>query len=415
MILITTIIGIWCFYITLAVLRGKNKENISFTTTLPNNHSITEDQSNINESELITNIPEILELNEQTLLDYLLGLSIFLFTILVMKILLQYIDYNIQFNYFKERIITNNIQLNLINELTQKLSLNENKYLNNPETIYNDLVKNKESLSIDDFKNFLGEEKGIDLFNLFDTNHDNKVVKEEFINIYNTINNEKKILDNSIKNHDDSYYKLKGIMLIIFIPLALYLSISSLGHQEFAINTFGVVCGIFIPVSFIFRKVASELFESIVFTFCVRPFDIGDHIVFSKKRFEVIEMGLLHTLLYADEKFYSVPNIKLKKIKIVNLRKSEFISLKINQYYENDIDKDKLIKLKREIANFLKENYKSYRPDFHLGKYHFKKDEVKIKINIKILAHYNDIKAFKKKRDSFIEFLYEKTKELGIL
>ena len=47
---------------------------------------------------------------------------------------------------------------------------------------------------------------------------------------------------------------------------------------------------VLIAFSFIFSKVISELFESIIFLFFVRPFDAGDGI------FIDLESGALHTV-----------------------------------------------------------------------------------------------------------------------
>lgn len=414
---IKIIICLWGFFLCMAIIRAANKDKISTTTavdTKPKDEAKKTDEEK-EDAKKDEKIPETIDLNEQMLLTYVLAFSVFFVTILFMRIILQYVNYNIHYNYFRDRIDDNNYQVQFLLELNKRIPTKTHTDLKTwAGRLYYNLLRNEDGLCLDDFTHYFGEEKGEDMFSIFDKNQDNTVSKEEFVQVYYSIFREKKLLEKSIEDHDDSLSKLKAIFSTIFIPLAIFFSISTLGHKAAWESSFGSVLGIFLPVSFVFSAVLSEMFQSIIFVFGVRPFDIGDHIILSNGRFEVREMGLLYTLLYSDGRTYSFPNLTLRKENVINLRKSKFTLETIQQSYEAETAKPKLDDLKVAIKDFFNENNKWYRSDFNVCDFEFVRDIMKVKYEIKILVPYNDVDGLKLRKDKFVMFLHDKTLELGI-
>jgi small-conductance mechanosensitive channel len=271
------------------------------------------------------------------------------------------------------------------------------------------------TLTINDFINAFGSQEGSELFLLFDQDFDNSVNSKEFINIYFGLFREKLILKASLDNKDKSIKKLNIVISMVFIPFTLFIALSFLGHNQTFSNIFGKMLSIFIPLSFIFKSVIEEIFQSIIFIFTVRPFDIGDLITVDGKDYEVREMGLLYTTLISDSRFFHFSNEYLRKKPIVNLRKSKYVTEIYEQHFHNKSCLEKIPLIRLKIKEFLKENSKMYDKTFSISNYRFDaKNTIRITISIQLHCSYQNIKAINQRKDNFSIFLYNTVKELNI-
>ncbi|KAM0677478.1 hypothetical protein BDAP_001979 [Binucleata daphniae] len=358
------------------------------------------------------------EIKEKQLSQFLLAFSLFFFVILLKRILLHYVNYQIHYKHYKDRIDENKKRIDyllMLNKIVEKKMTNDLKLWSGK--VFSKIVRNETTyLTIDDFVYYFGEEDGENMFMLFDENRDNNVTKDEFIHCYIGLYKEKKMLKTSLNENDQALKKLELIFMLIFYPVAFFLAFVVLGQSSLFKNLLSGFLGIFLPATFIFGSVLADMFQSIIFIFNVRPFDIGDCISVNGKTYIVHEMGLLYSTLLSDSRFHNFPNETLRKTPVINLRQSIWITEEFEQTYDYESCKDKLDELRAEIKQFLKKNKKQYKQDFNVGEFVFTKgNAVKIKITVKLACPYQDIKGASDRKDRFTLFLHETLNRLSIV
>ncbi|KAM0673555.1 hypothetical protein GVAV_002930 [Gurleya vavrai] len=358
-----------------------------------------------------------LEIKEKTVIKGLLAISIFIFVLILKGIIYNYINFNIHYKYYKERIDENNKRIDYLLLLNNKVGARMGTDLKLwAGRVFDKLLReNAKELTVDDFNYFFGEEDGDNMFSLFDENFDNSVNKEEFKKCYFGLYKEKLILKKSLSANDNSLNKLDLVLTIIFIPLAGFLACIACGQSSAFSSVLGSFLGVFLPATFIFGAVLSEMFQSIIFIFQVRPFDVGDFISVLDKIYEVQEMGLLYSTLLSDSRSHNFPNEILRKNPVVNLRKSKWITEKFDLKLVYESCKDKIDDLKKEVSSFLKKNKKEFKQDMAFSGFEFcGVNGLKFEITIKLSCPYQDIKGAKERKDKFRMFLHEAIDKLDI-
>eukprot|EP00866_Antonospora_locustae_P002359 jgi/Antlo1/2359/1245 len=169
-------------------------------------------------------------------------------------------------------------------------------------------------------------------------------------------------------------------------------------------------------MNFIFGSMLSEMFESLIFSLFIRPFDVGDLIILDNKVYKVINFGLLYSRLELNGKNITVPNFLIRKTFVTNLMLSKYIEetylLKLD--YNSCIDK--LETLKERISKFLVINKKIYSEDFDIFDLEFYGyDLVHLKIVIRLSTFCASLRITRKRKDMFTLFLRDVTKELGFI
>ncbi|KAF7682617.1 Mechanosensitive ion channel protein 10 [Astathelohania contejeani] len=347
----------------------------------------------------------------------LIASTILLFFHLLVRIIIQYLNYKIHYTYYKKRIEENDRNVKYLQGLNRITGKRANKTLEEwAEMVYETLSGQKEALVIEDFKYFFGVTEGEKMFDMFDVNHDEYVSKEEFIKNYVKIFNEKTILRRSLSEKDSCMHKLSIVLEIIFMLIGSFFAFVILGHNETYKSLLGSFAGVVLPLSFVFGSVLSDVFQSILFIFSVRPFDIGDMITINGKTYVVVEMGLLYSTLTSDSKYYNFPNDILRKNPVTNLRRSDYVVERFNQSYEISSAKDKINLLQKKIDDYLEKYPKLFKPVCEINQFEVVGGNT-LKLNISIILNckYQDVKGVNVRRDMFVLFLDEVIKELGII
>ncbi|TBU20707.1 putative mechanosensitive ion channel protein [Hamiltosporidium tvaerminnensis] len=355
-------------------------------------------------------------INEDKFSSFLLSAALFISIFLIERIILQFVNYRIHFMYYRDRIEENEKHIKYLQSLNRLTGVRINRDLTSwAKYVYDCISNGKEFLDVNDFKYYFGNQDGEDMFRMFDIDNSLSVTKDEFVSCYVSLFKEKQKLQSSLNENDECMKKLAIVLTFLAVVIASFLFFVTLGAKSQFTTIFGTLTGFVLPLSFVFGPVLSEMFQSILFIFSVRPFDIGDKITVGGSHYEVREMGLLYTTLTSDSRYHNFPNEKLRKEPVINLRKSMYITETYTKKFDYNSCKEKLDELSNEISKFLKENPKKYKSDFSISDYEIlEKDVLKVEIRIKLSCPYQDIKAAKERKDFFTLFLHETIIRLGI-
>ncbi|EPR79538.1 MscS-Like mechanosensitive ion channel [Spraguea lophii 42_110] len=359
-------------------------------------------------------------LNAKNAIGYpsiLLAVASVLFVILLTKLTLQYVNFRIHRDYYNSRIEEN--------EKNVRCLINLNGIMN--EQLIPDLgawagiifqnLKNGEELSISDFMRIFGSEEGEEMFYLFDEDRSGFVSKEEFVKRYLSLFKEKQILRLALIENAQGMFKLKLIIYILAIPIATFLVFTCIGRKSvFTAGLNMVTTGIIFPLSFIFGNMLSDIFQSLIFIFIIRPFDIGDKIEVSKNEYTVYEMGLLYSTLICDSKFHNISNEILRKEPITNLRRSKYITEEFKNKFSYDSVIGKLQKLEDEIDKFLASHRKIYNKKSEIRDINITDQGTALEliISIKLLCPYQEVQEAKIRKNVITLELHKIIKSLEI-
>ncbi|ELQ76496.1 Small Conductance Mechanosensitive Ion Channel (MscS) Family [Trachipleistophora hominis] len=362
------------------------------------------------------------KINKVKLQDYIerkyenivFALLIVFSTLLAKRIFLQYINHRIHYKYYKDRIRENKMiveYLQSINNITgTELDEDETDWSN---VIFDSMCIGKEVLTLDDFRKFFGTSNGTKIFGLFDIDENNEVTRDEFTKRYNSLFMEKKQLDLALVQNSYNLYKFDCLLSAIIVPAVLFSTFIVLGAQSEFQNFFKSIGALLLSLSFAFSKLASDTFQSLIFVFFIRPFDIGDIIEIGGKTYVVSDLGLLYSTLLSDSRYETFPNELLRNSSIKNLRKSTHVTAKFEYCFKYD-DYSKLDKLKEMISSFLLENPTKYHEQFDIN--HFEilnENKMKFTIQIVLSCPYQETRTIVERKDKFAIFVHECVKKLG--
>lgn len=350
---------------------------------------------------------------EQNYQGIVFAVLIFFLTFLLKRLFLQFINYRIHFKYYKDRIKENKkiVQyLQSLNDITGTEANQDMSEWNN--RIFDSMRKDQEVLSKRDFQRCFGVHDGAKIFQLFDIDENDEVTRDEFTKRYSSLFREKEQLDAALVQNSYGLYKLDCIVSIILFPLMILLILFTLGtHAKFQ-GVLKLVSTVLLSVSFAFSSVVSNVFQSIIFVFFVRPFDIGDIIEVDNKIYTVSDLGLLYSTLLSDSRYETFPNESLRTKCIKNLRKSTHVTAEFENVFSYK-DYSKINDLKEKISNFLLDNPTKYEEKFRINNFKILKDEkMKFKIEIILSCPYQEIETIIERKDKFALFLHDTVSEL---
>lgn len=428
MVRITLTLGAFLFFITftawfknitspMPMIPVATTGDSSATTTV-NNEILKDTAPSSNESEKKKKEKKIFENYLETKYESIIAAILLLFISLLSKrIFLQFINYRIHFKYYKERIRNNTKIVKYLHSLNEVTGLEPEKDVEEFNSKIFDSMKSdpsSESLVISDFQKHFGRPDGKKIFALFDIDENDSVSKEEFFKRYQSLLKEKELLDNALNANDTSIKKLDIICSIILFPLTFVFILFCLDAYSKFEGAFKLISAILLSVSFAFSSVVSSVFQSIIFVFFVRPFDIGDVIEYENKMFTVADLGILYSTLIYDSTYETIPNDKIRDKGIKNLRKSSHVTVNY-QYQTSETDFERIGALKEKIDNFLQENTVRYHEKCRIYNFcQLTNSEVKFSIQIIISCRYQELQTLEDRKDKFALFILNSTKEMNL-
>ena len=154
-------------------------------------------------------------------------------------------------------------------------------------------------------------EEAKEAFKIFDKDDNGDISRAEIKTAVMKVYKERRFLARSLRDVSAAMKTLDYIMLLAFSIILvfgssscfLWVMMGSLTRGTVSLPIFGVsitksfssIYTIFIAASFIFKNAASNMFDSIMFTFVTHPFDTGDRVFVDNENLVVRKMGLFAT------------------------------------------------------------------------------------------------------------------------
>ncbi|KAL0266005.1 UNVERIFIED_CONTAM: hypothetical protein PYX00_011722 [Menopon gallinae] len=318
--------------------------------------------------------------------------------------------------HFKARIAQNECRMNALRTIntasSKEMDPNIKKWA---ADMFRIISKGKLGIVFEDFRVWFGPDAE-NAFALFDVDSDDQITEEEFVQAYTEVFKEKQHIENALNMRDESLLRIKVIMYVFFL-ISLGFAIAWLWDIPTDVGTSvtGMVAFL-LPMNFIFGSVLSEMFESLIFSLFIRPFDIGDLITVDGKVYKVINFGLLYSRLELNGKIITVPNFIIRKTFVANLMLSKYTEETYILKLDYNSCRDKLDALKERITSFLVLNKKIYSEEFDVFDLEFYGyDVVQLKIVIRLITFCASLKIARKRKDMFTVFLHDVTREMGFI
>lgn len=366
------------------------------------------------DTEIEQKIVEIITHKTKPFISVLLIISSFL---LVKRVFIQSVEHRIHYKFYRYRIKENEKIVKYLKKLNVIAGNNiYSSYEKWAEHIFECLVNTTSSdvLRKSDFISYFENEEGTEIFELFDTNCDSTVSREEFITRYVSLFRERYNLRKALHKNDGVMNKLEHVVYIILVPtlvVSIYVTFSD--HKTF-IQKFGFIGTAFFSLSFAFSKILSDLVSCIVFIYFVRPFDIGDMIELNGKILRVKSLGLMATNFHEEGLgLHSISNNKLKESDVINYREVVTKYEQIVKSFKYNSCFDKMDVLHRKIDKYLRKNKNKFRKKFNIYKFNINKDVIKMTFEINIICKYQELEAMYKRKDEFSVFLHKSVEELN--
>lgn len=291
-----------------------------------------------------------------------------------------------------------------VNNSTNPQSVNEKFKLVVP--------KEADSLTPQDFQNIFNS---IEMFKLFDFDKNGRVTKHEFVKRYIYLFEEREKLKRALQGNANNMFKIQILMTSLFIPFIIFILLAMSGQLTSITESFTIAGLVVFPFSFAFKSVIEELFESVIFVFFIKPFDVGD-IFFTgfdadSERYEVISIGILYSDFFLDGRFITLKNTSFNQNRIFNIRKSEFITNIYKLEFKTDLFLDK----EQELVEKLDDHFSDLpTSSYKLGNYTINRDSIKVVLETKRVIPYQEIDTIEERHDNFIIYLNELLEEIGI-
>ncbi|KAI9294700.1 hypothetical protein K502DRAFT_330497 [Neoconidiobolus thromboides FSU 785] len=219
--------------------------------------------------------------------------------------------------------------------------------------IFSSLQNKRRFLIVEDFMPYFDtREDAIKAFEFFDKDGNGDISKREMRDQISFIYKERKDLTLALSDTSQAVGKLDKIFLVLFIIICAFACSTIFGKDIYAsLLPFGTF---FLGLSFIFGENAKQLFQSIIFLFVMHPYDSGDRIYIDKDNYVVLKVGLLGSkLAHTNGQITYIPhNILMTKI-IYNIRRSPTQAEQIDFQISFDTPKEKILKLKERINQYL--------------------------------------------------------------
>lgn len=270
----------------------------------------------------------------------------------------------------------------------------------------------KSYLRPQDFENIF---HSTEMFDLFDFDKDNKVTKPEFIKRYLYLFEEREKLKKALEINAINMFKIQILISSLFIPFIIFILLAMTGQLTSISESFTIAGLVVFPFSFAFQSVINELFESVIFVFFMKPFDIGD-IFFTgfndtSERYEVVCIGILYSDFFLNGRFVTLKNTSFNKHRIFNLRKSEFVT----QIYKLQFNAKLFLSHEKELVEKLDDHFSDLpTSSYKLYNYQINNDKIRVILETKRVIPYQEVDTIEERHDSFIIYLNELLKEIGI-
>lgn len=349
---------------------------------------------------------------EDKIVSGLLLFTVFFFVILFENIIRYYVQFSIYHQCFRKNLHYNLRNMKCLRQIEKKKEGNttKTKLSDHEITDIYDFITSNDYITYSDIQGIVNDEiRSQTFFDLFDINNDGKITKSEFLIRYKEIQQQFYNFIIAYKKSRRSITKLKYFTF----PIGLYLGISLISTNG-TNNSVGCVFASFASLSFIIGPALTDLFKNILLIFFSRPFDVGDTIFFSGKRYLVKDLGFLYSELEHAGSTVYIANESFKKDEIVNLRNSTMFRAKIKIYFRDMFENEKVEQLKQLIGDFLSRNKNIYSEKFKLDGFVRNENGNLCDLNVFIFMYETNFKNIEVQKQKLINYVIKYKNELNL-
>lgn len=213
--------------------------------------------------------------------------------------------------------------------------------------------------------------------------------------------NETKNLKKSLKQINSALMRIQyALYCIITVFMAVYFFMSAYKEKTLAISLISAFFG----TGFAFQSSVKNTLDSIIFLFCIHPYDVGDRVFITlngqEENLVVSEMNVFSTtfIKFNGSVLYVSNSVLLCKT-ITNIRRSGMLLEVLRLSISADTDMGRLGMFRVGLSNWVKENERNFGS---LAMVNIESIETSVRIDLKVLVQY------KRNWHDYIAYLYIK-------
>lgn len=266
------------------------------------------------------------------------------------------------------------------------------------------LIRHQEINTMGDFSKYFDSEKRFNtlLFNL--QIHKDTAAKKYFVrHLLNKQIIEKKNISRSLKQINSALMRIQFALYSIIVAfMTIYIILSSYKKETLALNLISAFFG----TGFAFQSSVKNTLDSIIFLFCIHPFDVGDRVFIpldgETENLVVSEMNVFSTaFIKFNGSILYISNAVLASKTITNVRRSGMMLEAHVLAVNADTELGKLGMFKMGITKWIRANQRNFGP---LVMVNIESIETSVRLNLKFLVQY------KRNWHDYIAYLYIKDK-----
>lgn len=277
-------------------------------------------------------------------------------------------------------------------------------------------LSNKLFALYDSLALFYGKESTDMIFRCVEPHRQDLVTAEEVEMFCRATFNEMDQLANGLVEKDLILDKLQTVVTIIQSAVAALAFLTCLGRAK-GIREYGMlIASAVFGAGYVFSSIIVEFFKSLVFVLIVRPFDVGDVVVIDGKTLLVHDIGIVRTTFLTESLHCTIPNERLAKADIYNLRLStcheECFPLRVPAK-SFAVFKDPFLSKLHEITDERPTVYKEHCQLEQLALHDDGSLELKIRVFFRL--NFQELHGLQARKDNFMQDLNAILTEMELL
>ncbi|KAI5149189.1 hypothetical protein ENBRE01_0750 [Enteropsectra breve] len=328
------------------------------------------------------------------------------------------LNYNVQLNYYEERITKNMNELTILQQLTTSVN---GSFTEASEITCERIMKyfgKDNSIEATNIAKVLGEENTGVLFASADNNRTGSIEFNELVDFFNHTRFEQSQLSTGLMQNDTSISSLNSVLTFICIPLAISSILSVSLKPDNVSNSksyLAILAGALLSGGYIFADTFKHMISAITLVFFIRPFEVDDHIEVEDKIYRVHKMNIMTSVLVRNKLHVIYPNAKLFEKPITNYRLSKSCEI----LYKFDFNVEEFERCRFDFYDKLR-NFTKDRPAVFRGRPYFKNikpingQTINLEIGVGFNLHNQETNNLHENKETFSLDILKLLKDSGI-
>jgi len=268
-------------------------------------------------------------------------------------------------------------------------------------------------LLLKDFARVMPADKATQIFKLLDVTGNGEVDTKEMIKVFTDIQREKQALAFALDDTQTIVAKLDDVLRAVMwiILLFAFLFIFNVDVASILLSLTSLV----VASAFAVGDSAKNLFNSVIFIFVTRPFDVGDRCNVEGMNYYVEKIDLMTTCLRHGARGVVIyPNSYLSTITIANYRRSGHLYHDFSVEVNFSTPAEQLQKLETMIRQYVAERPLDFYPDIAFNLIEMKAANMVVSIWVQQRSDFQDGALHFRNRSRLLWFIKQAMDHLGI-